>query len=591
MHSIRQQVIPRPRRSTIVLGSAVALVLAVSAMALAPRAYTAAPLRFLISFPAAHSALPLDGRVLLFISDDGRTEPRAQSDQYRANSTRPIFGVDVDGLKPGQDVVVDETVVGWPARSLKDIPAGDYWVQALLTRYETFHRADGHTIKMPMDQGEGQHWGTKPGNFHSKPVKMRVDAAGGGEIRISMDQEIPPIVPPTDTKQVKYIRMPNDRLTKFWGRPMQLGAIVLLPNGWDTHPDAHYPVLVHHGHFPGSMANDGWRETPPDASAAAGQRQQQEAAYQFYKDWNGPSFPRMIHVLVQHPTPYFDDSYAVNSANNGPYGDAITSDLIPYIEKQFRGIGQGWARAVTGGSTGGWEALGVQVLYPDSYNGSWALCPDPIDFRSYRSVNIYDEHNAYYYEDNPWKNTSKTPKPGYRDYRDHLYSTFEDRNLVELVLGTHGRSAGQHDGWAAVFGPVGADGYYKPVYDKRTGAIDPEVARYWRDHYDLRYIMQRDWATLGPKLRGKIHLTSGTMDNGYLNNAVYQTEDFFKSAANPPADAEIIYGERREHCFTGDTEHPNQVGSRTVHQRYMPAMAKWIIKTAPAGADTKSWVY
>jgi hypothetical protein len=277
----------------------------------------------------------------------------------------------------------------------------------------------------------------------------------------------------------------------------------------------------------------------------------------------------------------------VNSANNGPYGDAITLDLIPMIEKQFRGIGAGWARVTTGGSTGGWEAFGVQVMYPDAYNGAWALCPDPIDFRSYRSVNIYDEHNAYYYEDNRFK---RTLKPGYRDYRDHLFSTFEDRNLVELALGTHGRSAGQHDAWASVFGPVGADGYYKPLYDKATGAIDPEVATYWRDNYDLRYILQRDWARLGAKLRGKIHITSGTMDNGYLNNAVYQMEEFLSHAV-PSPEFEITYGERREHCFTGDTEQPNNVGNRTVHQRYMPAMAQWMMKSAPAGADTRSWVY
>jgi len=543
--------------------------------------------RVAISFPAARSAQPIDGRVLLFISDEGRTEPRTQSDQYRANSTRPIFGVDVDGMKPGQEVVIDEAVFGWPVRSLTDMPAGDYWIQALINRYETFHRGDGHMVKMPMDQGEGQHWDRKPGNFYSKPVKMHIDPATSGEIKISMDQEVPSVTPPRDSKQVKYIRLQNDRLTKFWGRPMYLGAIVLLPSGWDTHPDARYPLLVHHGHFPGSMESDTWRETPPDPRATPAQRQAQEAAYQFYKDWNGPGFPRMIHLLVQHPTPYFDDSYAVNSANNGPYGDAITKDLIPDIEKRFRGIGQGWARVLTGGSTGGWEAFGVQVFYPDDYNGAWALCPDPIDFRSYRSVNIYDEHNAYYYEDNPWK---KTPKPGYRDYRDHLYSTFEERNLVELVLGTHGRSAGQHDAWASVFGPAGEDGYYKPLYDKLTGKIDPDVAKYWKDNYDLRYIMQRDWAKLGPKLRGKIHITSGTMDNGYLNNAVYQTEEFLMRAA-PSSEAEIVYGERREHCFTGDTEHPNNVGSRTVHQRYMPAMARWMMKTAPAGADTKSWVY
>jgi len=571
---------------TFITGTSIAVIVA-GALTFVARAQTKPPLRFAISFPASRSAQPLDGRLLLIVSDDGKTEPRMQSDQYRANTTRPIFGIDVDGLKPGQDAVVDERAFGWPARSVRDIPAGDYWVQALLNKYETFHRGDGHTVKMPMDQGEGQHWESKPGNIYSKPVRMHIDPAAGGEIKISLDKEIPPIGPQKDTALVKYLTVPNERLTKFWGRPMTLGAIVLLPAGWDTHPDARYPVLIHHGHFPASMASDGWRETPPDANAEGTQREAQEAAYQFYKDWTGPNFPRMIHVLVQHPTPYFDDSYAVNSENNGPYGDAITLDLLPYIEKRFRGIGQPWARVMTGGSTGGWEALGVQVLMPDQYNGAWALCPDPIDFRSYRSVNIYDEHNAYYYEDNPWK---KTAKPGYRDYRGHLFSTFEERNLVELAIGTHGRSAGQQDAWSSVFSPVGADGYYKPLYDKLTGAIDPDVARYWRDRYDLRYIMERDWATLGPKLRGKIHLTSGTMDNGYLNNAVYQTEEFFKHA-NPPADVEIVYGERREHCFTGDTEHSNAVGSRTVHQRYMPAMAKWIAKTAPQGADTKSWAY
>ena len=570
----------------LVSGATLALIVAAGG-AIATRAQTAGPLRFSISFPAARSSQPLDGRVLLFISDDGKTEPRTQTDQYRANSTKPIFGVDVDGLRPDTEVVIDDAVVGWPARSLKNIPPGDYFVQALINRYETFHRADGHTIKMPMDQGEGQHWDSKPGNFYSKPVKMHLDPASGGEIKISMDQEIPPIAPPKDTAQVKYLRVQNERLTKFWGRPMFLGAIVFLPQGWDSHPNARYPVLIHHGHFPKDAASDGWRETPPDAGVTGTARDNQVAAYQFFKDWNGPNFPRMIHVLVQHPTPYFDDSYAVNSANNGPYGDAITLDLIPMIERQFRGIGAGWARVTTGGSTGGWEAFGVQVMYPDSYNGAWALCPDPIDFRSYRSVNIYDDHNAYYYEDNPFK---RTPKPGYRDYRDHLFSTFEDRNLVELALGTHGRSAGQHDAWASVFGPVGDDGYYKPLYDKATGAIDPSVATYWRDHYDLRYILQRDWASLGPKLRGKIHITSGTMDNGYLNNAVYQMEEFLGHAV-PSPEFEITYGERREHCFTGDTEHPNNVGSRTVHQRYMPAMARWMMKSAPAGADTKSWVY
>lgn len=551
-------------------------------------AHQSGGLEILIAFPSALAGQRIDGRVLLFVSDDGRTEPRFQTDQYRANSTRPIFGVDVDGAIPESQVVsIEEGVVGWPLRSINDLPAGDYYVQAMLLRYETFHRADGHTVKLPMDHWEGQQWSRKPGNWFSKPEKIHVDPKAGGQIRVTLDQEIPPIDPPKDTAQVKYLRVKNERLSKFWGRPIELGAIVLLPQGWDTHPNARYPIVVHHGHFPANMESDGWRTSPPDANATPQRRDQQEAAYAFYRTWNGPNFPRMIHLLVQHPTPYFDDSYAVNSESNGPYGDAITRDLIPLVEQRFRGIGQGWARALVGGSTGGWEAFGVQVFYPNDYNGAWALCPDPVDFRSYRSVNIYDEKNAYFYEDNPWKHT---PKPGYRDYRDHLYSTFEDRNLVELAIGTHGRSGGQHDGWASVFGPVGADGYYQPLYDKATGAIDPEVARYWRDHYDLRFILDRDWATLGPKLRGKIHITSGTMDNGYLNNAVYQMEDFLMRA-QPSSEAEIVYGERREHCFTGDPSVPNTVGSRTVHQRYLPAMAAWMQKTAPAGADVKSWRY
>src|SRR3954471_11457924 len=258
-----------------------ALSLAIAAGAVhAPRAQTPGPLRFAISFPASRSAEPLDGRVLLFISDDGKAEPRTQTDQYRANSTKPIFGVDVDGLQPGAEVIIDDTVVGWPARSLKNIPPGDYFVQALLNRYETFHRADGYTIKMPMDQGEGQHWDQKPGNLYSKPVKVRVDAASGGVMKISMDEEIPPIAPPKDTPQVKYLRVQNERLTRFWGRPMFLGAIVFLPHGWDAHPEARYPPLIHHGHFPKDAASDGWRETPPDASARGNARDNQAAAYQ-----------------------------------------------------------------------------------------------------------------------------------------------------------------------------------------------------------------------------------------------------------------------------------------------------------------------
>jgi hypothetical protein len=315
-------------------------------------------------------------------------------------------------------------------------------------------------------------------------------------------------------------------------------------------------------------------------------RTEQEHAYQFYKDWTGPGFPRFLIIEIQHANPYYDDSYAVNSANLGPYGDAIVRELIPYIEKRFRGIGQGWARFMYGGSTGGWEAMGAQVFYPDEFNGAYIACPDPIDFRAYTTVNLYEDANAYDRE-GPWR---KVARPGHRNYLGHLDTTIRDMNTLELVLGTNGRSGGQWDIWQAVYSPVGANGYPKPIWDKRTGVIDRDVAGYWRDHYDLSYILRRDWATLGPKLRGKLHIYVGDMDNYYLNNAVYLVEEFLKTA-KPAFEGEVDYGDRAEHCWNGDHTRPNATSRLRYHQMFAPKILDRLLKTAPAGADTTSWRY
>jgi|RhiMetdeSRZDD1v2_1073273.scaffolds.fasta_scaffold94611_1 putative esterase len=563
-----------------------------------------ARLRVLMSVPSSQATAPLDGRMLLILSTDERTEPRFQvSDNDR---TAQIFGVDVEGLKPGEDAVVDADVLGYPATSLADIKPGDYSVQALLHVYETFKRSDGHTVKLPPDRGEGQQWSSAPGNVYSAPVKVRIDPSSERVLHIALDKKIPPLPDLPDTKYVKRIRIQSERLTKFWGRPTYLGALVVLPEGWERHPNVRYPLAINHGHFQREVS--GWRETPPDPKLPPAdvaniakfcpnghegepctkygyERMQQEYGYAFFKQWTGPKFPRVIMVTIQHANPYYDDSYAVNSENLGPYGDAITYELIPYIEQTFRGIGP-WARAVYGGSTGGWEALGVQVFYPDLYNGAWANCPDPIDFRAYTVVNVYEDQNAYYSE-GPFK---RTPRPGQRDYLGQTRSTVEQDNLMELVLGTKSRSGGQWDIWEAVFSPVGADGYPKRIWDKRTGAIDKDVAEYWREHYDLVHIMRRDWATLGPKLRGKITLNVGLSDNFFLNNAVYLADEFLKSA-NPPADARIDYGMKDEHCWSGDHEHVNAISRLTYNGRFIPLMAERWQKTAPTGADTKGWRY
>jgi hypothetical protein len=526
-----------------------------------------ARLRFAISFPAARSPQPLDGRIILVISNNDKREPRFENNVYEAD-TQLAFGVDVDSLGPGQEAYVDERTFGYPLKSIADIPPGDYWVQAVLNKYETFHRGDGHTVKLHMDQGEGQHWNTSPGNLYNKPLKVHLDPASGATVHLSLDEEIPPIPQPHDTKYVKYVRIQSPVLTKFWGRPMYLGAIVLLPQGFDEHPNAHYPLMIDHGHFMSELR--GFRETPaPNARGG-------DAAYEFYKQWTAPGFPRMLQVVIQHANPYYDDSYAVNSENVGPYGDAINHELIPYLEKRFRGIGQGWARGMFGGSTGGWETLATQIFYPDDYNGAWAACPDAIDFRMYEVINIYDDKNAFY-NNGDWK---KTPHADGRDYYDHLLSVTEEDVHWELVLGTHGRSGDQWNIWQAVYSPVGADGYSKYIWDPMTGVMDHQVADYWRDHYDLRYILQRDWATLGPKLTGKIHLYVGTMDTWHLNNAVYLMEDFLKKTTNPPANAVVEYGDRKPHCWSG---HDNAYWFKQLEQR--------ILKTAPKGADLTSWRY
>ncbi|HEU4435396.1 MAG TPA: hypothetical protein VFR51_18570 [Pyrinomonadaceae bacterium] len=549
--------------------------------------------RFEISFPATASKEALDGRLLLLISTNDKDEPRFQISEDL--TTQQVFGVNVDGWKAGQPMVVDQSAFGYPRRSLTDVPPGEYWVQALLHRYETFHRSDGHTVKLPMDRGEGQQWSRAPGNLYSTPRKIRIDAATTTPIAITLDKIIPPIEPPKDTKYVKHIKIQSERLTKFWGRPMHLGAHVLLPEGFDSHPEARYPLLIFHGHFPSDF--DGFREAPPDPNLkpdyserfklAGYNRIQQEYAHQFYKEWTGPNFPRFLIVEIQHANPYYDDSYAVNSANLGPYGDAITYDLIPEIEKRFRGIGKGWARFLYGGSTGGWEAMAVQMFYPEEYNGSWAACPDPIDFRAYTVVNIYEHENAYY-ADSPWK---RLQRPGKRNYLGELAATVEDMNHMELALGTNSRSGGQFDIWEAVYSPVGSNGYPKPIWDKLTGKIDRTVAEYWRENYDLGYILKRDWAKLGPKLEGKLHIYVGEADNYYLNNAVYLVEDFLKTTKNPYYGGVVDYEPRAEHCWNGDHTRPNALSRLRYHQFYAPKIVERILKSAPPGADVKSWRY
>jgi len=547
---------------------------------------------FSVSFPKDVSAQALDGRVLLVLSTDPSDEPRNQIDD--TPRTQMVFGVTVDGWKPGEATVVDAGAWGYPVRSLKDVPAGDYYVQAVLNKYTTFHRGDGKTVKLHADQGEGQRWNASPGNLYSKVQKVTVKA-GGAPIAVKLTEVIAPIAVDADTKYVRHIKIQSAALTKFWGQPMYLSAIVLVPEGFDEHPNARFPLMIFHDHFATEFSD--FRTEPPDPNLkpdyserfhlAGYNRIQQEEGYKFYQKWISAGFPRFLVVKIQHANPFYDDSYAVNSANVGPYGDAIENELIPAIEKQFHAIGQGWSRFMYGGSTGGWEALAVQVFYPDHYNGAFAACPDPVDFHAYMTINLYDDKNAYFLEGAH----KRVPQPAMRDYLGHTLITTEDNGAYELALGDHGRSGDQLDIWQAVFGPVGADGYPAQIFDKATGMIDHSVAEYWRQHYDLEAILERDWAKLGPQLKGKIHLYVGSDDTYFLNDAVYRMEDFLKSTKDPAYGGEVTYGPRAEHCWNGDPTLPNAYSRLHYETQYLPKIMEQIVKTAPAGADLSSWKY
>ena len=547
---------------------------------------------FTVSFPKETSSKQLDGRLLLLLSSDDSAEPRMQIDD--TPKSQMIFGVTVDGMKPGTAVTVDDGAAGYPILHLKDVPPGEYTVQAVLNLYETFHRSDGSVVKLHMDQGEGQHWNITPGNLYSKPRKVTVKA-GGAPIAVSLTEVIPPIAPIADTKYVRRIRIQSDLLTKFWGRPMFLSAVLLVPEGFDEHPDAHYPEMVFEDHFVDGI--DDFRTEPPDPNLkpdyserfhlAGYNRIQQEEAYKMYQTWIAPKFPRYLVIKIQHANPYYDDSYAVNSANLGPYGDAIETELMPAIEKKFRGIGQGWARFLYGGSTGGWESLAVQMFYPTHYNGAFVACPDPVDFHAFTNIDLYKDRNAFYL-DGAHK---EVEQPAMRDYLGHTLITTKENNQYELALGDRGRSGEQWDIWQAVYSPEGKDGYPQPIFDKATGVIDRQTASYWHDHYDLDAILARDWKTLGPELRGKLHIYVGSDDTYMLNDAVYRIEDFLKSTTDPPYEGEVTYGPRAEHCWNGDPTLPNAYSRLHYNTQYLPKILERIEKTAPAGADLTSWRY
>jgi hypothetical protein len=529
----------------------------------------AAEPQFLIRLNSELRSAPVDGRLIVVVSKSLQGEPRFQV--AFGLETQQIFGMDVDGWKPGDALEMRGNTQGAPLRSIASLPPGTYNVQAVLNVYETFHRADGHVLKLHPDHGEGQQWNRSPGNLYSKPLKVEVQKSS--VINLELTQMIPAIESPKDTKYVRHVRFQSKLLTEFWGQPIFLNASVLVPRDFDE-GNQHYPVAFYQNHFSGDFR--GFSEKAPTGN----QEPRGAAAYQFYQDWTSGRLPRMLLVVTDHATPYYDDSYGVNTANAGPYGDALTTELYPAIEKQFRAIGEPWARVVFGGSTGGWMTLAQQIFYPEYFGGAWGFCPDPVDFHAFQSIDVYADHNAYY-DDGPFE---RFPKLLGRRPNDHILATMESYSRQEAVLGTFGRSGGQMDAFHATFGPIGADGYPAKLWDAETGAIDPDVAKYWREHYDLTALLQREWERLGPKLQGKIHVTMGTKDTFYLDAAAHRLEQFLESTKlpgkGPYYSGSFEFGNNEPHCYAGNI--PEGVPRMTYFVR---TFAEYMRSTAPKGSD------
>jgi Putative esterase len=541
----------------------------------------AAGIRIEVSYPASVHAGPITGRVLVMVSRSATPEPRLAV----APGGPAIAGVDIDGVLPGDVVFVDGGMLGYP-HSLGSLPAGDYFVQALLNVYTRFKRADGHTIwvrendtMMPLTRA--------PGNLYSAVQKVTIGGGAAGDnaaaspqtIRLELSHIIPDLEKPTDTEWVKHVRVRSERLSAFWGRPVHLDATVLLPKGYDAHPDTHYPVAYVHGHgVPFSFST-----TPDTAERAAAMRasgSNLKTGYEFAQEWMSEKFPRLIAITFQQPTPYFPDSYSVNSANNGPYGDAFMQELLPYLETRFRIIRQPYARLVEGASTGGWEALALQLYHPDTFGGAWIFNPDPIDFRRYQHVNIYEDANAF--QAAGASEARPLERPFRRSVEGQVIDTVRGVSLFEQVLGTRGRSGYQFHAWEAVFAPVGPDGYPRPLWDKVTGVIDREVANAMREGgYDLRAYAERHWPVLGPKLVDKLHFYTGDMDNFYLNLAVYHFEQFLSATTSPHYRGHFEYGRP----MAGHNWHATDWAG------LVRLMAGHVKAHAPAGQSSASWNY
>lgn len=469
------------------------------------------------------------GRVLLLL---GKTKDDLRNTDVRHTTTQ-FFGKNVYSFY-GQDLVltggsadnIEIGVFGWPIRALDEIPQGVYFVQAFLNIYnETVIRSDGSmvTIRFPCGDGNPAFGGS--GSLSTNIRKFEIRRGMTQTISLQFQTTVEPIPFDgmeiggcsqgnyKDTELLKYVKIRSDSLSSFWNRDMYIGAKVLLPAGYNASDTrTRYPVVYSQFHW---LGGESWWS--------------HDAA--FTEAWHSGTIPaqdgkparptpKVIVVMFRHENPFYDDSYAVNSPNLGPYGDALNDELVPHLDMMFSTIAQPYARIQEGGSTGGWAAAASVIFRPDLYGACFASYPDSLDFHRHQDNNLYEQAEAHVRNGLPVPSNRKVDDDGV----ERVKVTMEEENHWELTFGTSGRSALQTDVWFAVFGVQGLNGYPLAAWDKITGEIYPDVVELWKP-MDLTHHILSNWDSklnLGEVLRERIHIYVGGMDSYYLNEGVEQ---------------------------------------------------------------------
>ena len=430
----------------------------------------AEPLQFRVRLDENAADEPITGRLFVFLSKRTASEPRFGPSRF---NPEPFFGLDVRAMKPGETRTVGASADACPIK-LSKLPKGEYRVQALLDH-------DFYT----------SHHGRGVGNFYSEARTFNLDPASSGIVELRLDRVVKPVKFP-ESKWVKQISRRSELLSKFHDREVIDRVAVALPASYYDESQRRYPVIYIVSGFGGTHTGMARRYAVPRGAGKG----------------PGKDNVEFIRVLLDGQCKWGHHVYA-DSATNGPRGDALVREMIQHVDKTFRTVAASTARFVAGHSSGGWSSLWLQVSYPDTFGGVWSTSPDPVDFRDFQQIDLYARPPLLVYRDQEGK-----PRPLARRGRTP-FATFEAFARRDDCIGR----GGQLRSFEAAFSPRGDDGLPMRLWDRETSRIDPKVADAWRK-YDIRLLLEKNWPTLGPKLKGKIHITTGELDTFYLEGAV-----------------------------------------------------------------------